>query len=414
MRQVLLMALAGVLIVLAGCKTAQVYHVGHSTIPDSVLKHPGIYYALPKTVIDVEVTETYKERRINVPKQCIDKVKKLYPLPTNGVKTIDQSVTVLRKSIPDPDALFLVDPNSSIMKQSGITFSYSESGTLDSITATMQDKTFETVTKVAGTIASAVLRAELSGVECLFYEDAAKNLKEITARKKEMLTSFSMASPTGRTAYDLEQYKLTLEKLEAEETKLKKELYEEKTGTRKVYGELIPPDTTAASGSYFSQNFGSYRAEWNATEPEHIARTLEGYFKNSEDRGFYYRVPVMGKLKVYAESKEQQERTLLWQGDVPVAQQGALLALPADYPASEVTQTITFYPDTGALKTLDIQTKAVKSEDIASALSMVNEAIAAAKAKDAAQELADDDLTKLTRQRDLLKLQSEIKGYQEE
>lgn len=420
-----------VLCCLAGCPASRVYPVtGAEDSPSRT--EDGVYYALPKTAIRVTVAETYRTLQPQFPKSCEAAVLTRHALPLVSDDVVSRETTAERFALPDPDAIFKADLSSWYLRNKEHTFAFSEAGTMESAAATMEDKTVSTVASVVGTVVGAVVggatgltggtgipKSAVKGqaqakaavpAGCRIYVDYATRLAVMETEQQKLVDLMSKAENSNQQSV----YAKAIETYAAQIEDYTGRLYKLGTEVRTYGGVLVPSggaavrcgsaDTTPDGDS---MRFGAYDAQWCAYDSGDFAARIKQDFGTREDRGFYYRIPVLGELQV------KSGEDILHRMDVPVAQKGVLVALPSKFGSSNVVQTATFHDKSGALKTLDVRTKALEEESISNATSLLGEVIENAKAKDAAQELADDTLTKLTREAELLQLQLEIKEARE-
>ena len=100
------------------------------------------------------------------------------------------------------------------------------------------------------------------------------------------------------------------------------------------------------------------------------------------DVGYYYREP--GMVRVTLSMGEKIVATAL----VPVAQYGTILALPRSYGGKALDESILFYYNTGAIKSLAINSTARTAKDSKDYYASMAEILAAAQKIKAAQEAA--------------------------
>jgi len=131
--------------------------------------------------------------------------------------------------------------------------------------------------------------------------------------------------------------------------------------------------------------------------------------------GYRYRLPAMGKLRIWMTESDGKETDLLLDS-FPVAQYGAVAALPGRFDGKSGAVGISLSPVAGTLRKVSIGTEALPATVVTAPIDAL--AVAAEDRKkrkeEAAKEAASADKTALERERDLLKLQKEIRDLRQE
>ena len=152
------------------CKTAK--HIVHKfDTDDQSRKVEGIFYALPKTIIQIELK--IKKIIIHQPKICQLKKAKLssYQLLTIGIEKPKCSAfneankfqivkyglgdaVISTRQVPDPEEIYIVDLNSSFFEDKTINALFTESGLLTSSSSDISNKTTRYTINTIKSIAS--------------------------------------------------------------------------------------------------------------------------------------------------------------------------------------------------------------------------------------------------------------------
>ena len=147
---------------------------------------------------------------------------------------------------------------------------------------------------------------------------------------------------------------------------------------------------------------------------ETVVQTIENATANlekGEDHGFVYRLP--GRVDVTVQwtkpiKKGGFETDAIGADTLLIAQYGPVLTLPTSAGGKKTSYDITLYPETGALKSFDLGSDpAISAENVTA----VGDALLA---KEKAEREQDDQLARLTREKDILKAMKEIEALREE
>ncbi|WP_300155045.1 DUF4831 family protein [Solidesulfovibrio sp.] len=133
--------------------------------------------------------------------------------------------------------------------------------------------------------------------------------------------------------------------------------------------------------------------------PNDLATAVSGaasYAEPKGEKGLYYRLP--GLAEAYFTNGEAKSKPQL----LPIAQWGALLALPTTMHSTDSAISFEFFADTGAIKTIGTENKAIDMEQVGklgdAGVSLVQAIYA-----------SNDEITKLKQEKEKLTLQKDIR-----
>jgi hypothetical protein len=348
----------------------------------------GFYYALPRTVVSIDITVT-KTEEIPGPfaqfagkylgiDNVITRKSTLYHISEVEVNTFAE---------PDPAEFYFVEYDSKQHAKNPFSISLSESGMITSVNTPVSDPDFyENMVSKTG--------FGYYGSEATFNHFIEMNLQEkidtivervrmdtITIERQTLRRSwvekssevrakevadyilrlrnkkFDLISGFAEIPYSREALKYMHDKMEEQETAYL-ELFTGINAQSKIKYRftVIPSKETADREQilfHFSENEGVLTESRSGTEPIHAeikrhntTRQLGVFLPGTSpsrnlERGFYFRIPEYGQVNIKRRNSVIAEARLL------ISQFGLISNLPAqDF-------KIEFYPATGALKTVE-------------------------------------------------------------
>lgn len=382
---------------LAGCKTSEKF----SVVPVSDLpekeeeKKQGIYYALPRTFINIDV-QVIKKKSFRGPfaeyaskylgiENVITENKTSYEIKDIKISTFYE---------PDPEQFYFVEFSQSDFKaQQDLMMELTESGLIVDVnnpsefnasgrlTYTLDkesndysktfkyfpeknlyekvDKVIRRIKRDTTTIEKQVLKRKM--VEKSTEQkakDAADFILKTREQKMKLLTGYQ------ETPYSKETMKYMYEELEKMEEKYLKQFTglttQEVLNYRYTY---LPPDSVFNIREplfRFSSDEGVLKTDRKKGQKvtlyvdrqrntrkmqKHIKKNLDS---ENEHTGFFYRLPEQARLTIKKGNTPKAEALY------PISQFGIVNALPPEY------DKIRFYPSTGMIRSIDTKEKKIK------------------------------------------------------
>jgi hypothetical protein len=138
MRRYSLLFLTVIILLIAACSTINVHHVDNSKV---AVMNDGIYYALPKTAISVEVTVN----KINKVKGPYSEYAAKYlgisnVISENSISYSLENVKISSYSVPDPAQYYFIELPKCGHRKNAVMLQLSESGIINSINAPCEMK----------------------------------------------------------------------------------------------------------------------------------------------------------------------------------------------------------------------------------------------------------------------------------
>jgi hypothetical protein len=355
----------------------------------------GIFYALPKTVlvIEVEVTKT----KLTAPDNAnlcdalfgdCQKVLGQKPYATGTAFEIT-NITIGSKATPDAEQIYRVDIRRRWNVDKAIGFSLSSEGLIQGTEVTTTNKTFEIITTALTTIIDVAAQTRLLTLLAPDIKAASpeeikikKRIDYLIAKKEDLLTAIASTGPLETLKFKVEE----TDKLLAQElTKIlgKKEV------AKKVYRfELYNIPTTDTELLHLSTTNGIYLDLTN----DHILNPTE--FSNIKKegtplivkvgdgvsefgkkitasatvepgkKGLAYRVPKEAKVTVSFNNKNEAIAL------VPIAQSGIVAYLPYKIDKANIE----YYENLGWLKKVSVETNSISPDNIKKAGEVITNA----------------------------------------
>lgn len=372
-------------IFLMGCSTIDVVKVSNNTV---VPKAEGFYYALPRTVITVDITVTKTDRNKGVYAEYASKFLGIKNALLANVTNYELSdIHINSFSEPDPENFYFVNLSKfRPSKRNTLYASLKESGLIQDINYSVEtsainkenptiekkdvdysetfkyiadqnfiekiDTIFEKIAQDSTTIEKMILKKTI--VEKSLEErakEAADFIKKVKDQRFDILTGAQEVAYTDATI------KVMISELE----RLEKEYLTLFIGTSSTetlhYRYYYYPESQVYSASIplfkFSKFNGIVNENYEAGETVYIkvdramnTQILEKFIKDnpseSKRHGFYYRIPENAKFSI------QQGKSLKAEASFLVSQFGPITSLPAK------SFKIEYFPNTGGIKRIEL------------------------------------------------------------
>jgi hypothetical protein len=379
---------ATIIIALASCATINVRHL--ETNGDKP-KSGGIYYALPKKVVTVEVTlnKTYK---VKGPYSAYaQKYLGLSNIITENSTTYDLAGIAMNSySIPDPDQYYFVEVPKGCHKNNSVFLQLSESGIVSSINDYSDHKTYiksdsslhQTAEELVEPSSQSFINSNLAESFDTIIEKVnldttiieKKVLKKIfvektVEQKAKEAADFIMQVKEGKfnilTGFNEVNYsKESMEYMSSQLDKMEKEYLNLFTGITvthqlKYYFNYDPSVTAGIinlplfrfspkegivdTSSFYGDNVYLKIEKYNSTKA--LANFNEWKTNPKQKKhGYYYRIPEYAKVSLIYNDKVKAESNLL------IDQFGAVCELPANKKLKAA-----FYPNSGSLKSITLR-----------------------------------------------------------
>ena len=369
---------------LASCssKFVRVYHVNEKS---EVATKRGVYYALPKTMLKVEVTVNqlhyvrgpfaeYADKYLNIPD--VIQTNKI----TNEISNIDMQTTV----VPDPDNYYFVQMpkccNSRALNlqvtEQGIIAGYNQNVIVENKQKPVKDYHNYTESEIeafAKTFLTSNLKVDVDTIVERVMVDSImvekKRYSKLTSQKSNeekareasetifKLRNYKTSLISGEleTAYEKSTLRMMIEELEKRE----QEYLQLFTGASMVipikYTFYFSPDERAVNDMAilfrFNKDKGILPAE--GTEGDTVSMTIQRSTKSiilksyieaqmkqtSKRHGLFYRIPETATFTIKQGNVVKAEKSLV------IAQFGAVLCMPK----SKVSDVYKFVPEQGSI-----------------------------------------------------------------
>jgi len=404
----------------------------------------GVFYSLPKTVIRIEIpiiATSKKPGSLFANKEWFYEKAATVGLERNDITKEESTTysigkaTVSTISMPDENNTFFVKFDSKVFEDLSLTMNLSKAGLLESAKSDSTNraldigvKVFESVASIAGKFISLGGKAP----EESQMDDHIKAINRILTSRLDLITGTSGTITGGLPA---ETLKLMLGELDKKEQELMNAL--RGTTTKKEWTAVFEfepkPSNTEASKkkfedveiellsisesdgidklsdyciNYYSNPFGRKGNKSQdliklkiSAKPQ-PALIISPNDKNDLD-SFFYRIPLQANVELTKKGKTFMAES------VYIAQIGPIRQLPRKFSGKFGLLDLTFYTDTGSIQKFDAQTKAMEISDAVGRLGT--------SAADLTGKIltADDELTKLERKKNVLKLKKEIRDLEE-
>jgi|GEM_PF-4933701 len=432
----------------------------------------GLFYMLPQTALVVEIPITVRIKNGafeyvdvknssggEVKTERIDCKKYLKESDYEVVKSIEiGEMKVVQEAVPDQNNIYVIDVNSSFLKDSKKDLHYNEQGMLVSGMLFEKDKTLEFSVQVLNTVASFVgaaagvkaapqninleyaqenksgkAKAAVARDEAYFcnklirdatgdLDNKKKTLKNYQSRREALLFGNNAAGmDTSVDVYKLRMAEIdkiiaaAQRKTDFERTVsfvFRKTIIPEHEGIIPLFGlsedKIVTQYLDAFGGGVPKEYLTSGEPQQKvvslvverpdndmATAVMRKASTPQG------TQGLYYRLPSRAKVHFINDTAASQPQT------IPIAQWGPILALPSRMGSADSAITFEFFTDTGALKSIGTDNKALDMEQVGkfgeAGVSLVKAVYA-----------SNDELARLSREKEKLTLQKDIRDLRQE
>lgn len=425
------------------------------------LKRPGVYYALPKSQIDINIPVTLEVTSSGnfgfdfeaCVKACTnDKVASAGVCKTDKkVRLLLGKPEVISKSVPDYDQIYVVTAEGGPLSGIAHAMSLTEGGILTDATSTATNTGLDFAIGITKELAKMSILADAGNPN--ICDEAAqvadkflsieKQIKDREENRDSLLKLPLPSEPknTDMIKLALDHLLIRVQEAKANRTALieKNKIEPEKKTFKFKYtlenpieprdfqsvmdqnvklragpfsddGTLLPKDVTQIIDDQMLSWFVSIEAmkfgcDSNASSPNCVAST--------ELDGYHYRVPVPGKLVVRCHGNGDlcaTTGTVVGKGNVPVAQYGPIASLPSKFKGKGGKVQLSLNPLTGGLSKVEIGSEAVASATVTGPLETLSTSYQdRRKRKDQEEKDAlDAEKNDLTRERDILKLRKEI------
>lgn len=366
---------------------------------DKQMVKDGVYYALPQTVITVNMEIKKTEHKKGKFNQCAKIFLELTPNEREKIEqdkdsasvSISEKATISSIGVPDPNHIYMVELDGGFLKKQDMQLALTEAGLITDITATNIDQSIALITKtlqVGASIASSLVSpiTQTSGIKdpC---EPIRKELNRISETKRILI------SGENKTPIDAGSLKIMLENLETE----KKEQLALVLGNNLITTwQLTFRITPAKSGDYelFSinkkckvqlandhrnipthksfrsddtkclQTASSYFVQVDKPPLNSMSETVKKFkFESSKEKqGIRYLIPSYTDVKLV--QKIDNNLTIVALSNLPIAQLGTDVALPTETGPTKTGYVIKFYTDTGAIQTIGSNSETINPETI--------------------------------------------------
>lgn len=352
----------------------------------------GIFYALPRTILDLEM-EMVKvvSKKPNDPNMC-DKVlgdcqEVLGQKPfKDGVAFKVRNIKVTPRAVPDTDQIYRVNPKSKWNKRKTIGFTFSEWGTIKGSNIEVEDTTVDMILSVVSA-ASGFMKSNIGERSSDFgnldegtkkiYNDKRERIEKLLAARQALVTSSNIDGSKEILEFKMEE----VDKLLAVELKDLIGTKENKPFTLKFYIDVKNADFVKKHTLFqvYEQSFGSSGVEVNRDIlpdlllPYPLVRKEDGVggktkFLNmdiqfsdglgnsiclgqgtgDEKTGLPYRIPA--NVKVMLTYGQASEPNPIYQGTLAIAQLGMVAYLPYNMDSSELA----IYEESGGIQSLTV------------------------------------------------------------
>ncbi|MEE1962772.1 DUF4831 family protein [Allomuricauda taeanensis] len=367
-----------------------------------VMDPMGIFYALPKTILDIEI-EMVKvvTKKPEDPKMC-DKVlgdceEVLGQMPySDGVEFNIRSVIITSKAVPDTANIYRVNPSSKWNKRKTIGFSFSERGTIKGANIDVEDTTIEMILSIVSAASNFFMKSRLpeqpidtTGLDSTDYKkymNKKEKINELLAAKVMLISS-----PNIDGSKEILEFKIKeVDKLLAVELKeligskvikpftlklpidIKDTTYLKKQDVLTVYEQNFKTSGVVLNTDILPEYLLPYPLVRQKNGVGGITKFLKMDIKLTEGlgntvkvrtdslppkKGLPYRIPADVLVKLtYGQETEPNP---IYQGTVGIAQLGPVAYLPYKMDSADLT----LYEETGGIQSLTVTANPVISSD---------------------------------------------------
>lgn len=428
---------------LAACSSTSSKVYPLMSMPDKA--NPGAIYILPKTIvalkIPIKITTTkfneFRSKSKNF-KDCKNDLKEIFQNENGEPRFETGDIQVVREFTPDPNNIYNIDLSTTFLKDTKKKLVFNESGMLVSADYASKDKTLEFSFQVLESVAKvggAVLKGGTGVLDFTDTEFASscppEYLKDIStyymlvAGKDRWLLGMNSAGidrsvdvfNARSTALDarIEEVKSSILGKEVTTITITCPIDEDillKGGKKKllslVAGEVATKKMDAVikkvqekAGKRGLGKLQSIEVLLKVND-SHPSLKVKGLVEPPKGvRGLYYRVPGEVAITVL-----QGDKVISDTFKVAVAQLGPVLSLPSKMHTTDVAFSMEFFTDTGSLKSLGVETKAIDLQQIEK---IGNSGVALV------QTIAgsNDEITRLKRENEKLSLEMDNRELKE-
>lgn len=411
----------------------------------NIKSQKGVFYSLPKTVIRIEIpiiSTNKKPGPLFVNKEWFYKKAANVGLEEDDItkeKSTTFSIgkaTVSTISMPDENNTFFVKFDSKAFEDLNLTMKLSKTGLLESAKSDSTNRALDIGVKVfesAASIAGKFITLGGKAPEEPEIDDHINTINRILTSRLNLITGTAGTITGGLPVETLKLMLIELDKKEQElmnalrGTTTKKEwtaVFEFEPKPKKTEGgkitfkedEIKLLSISKSDGidelseyciNYYSNPFG--RKENNSQDLIKLRISakpqpaLEIFPNDKDDSGsFFYRIPLQANVELVKNDKPFMTE------NVYIAQIGPIRHLPNKFNGKFGLLDLIYYTDTGSIQKIDTQAKAMEISDTVGRLGT--------SAADLTGKIltADDELTKLERKKNILKLKKEIRDFEEE
>jgi hypothetical protein len=417
----------------------------------------GILYSLPRTVIVTDATFSRTQRKAPKPHFAIaaKEVLGLQPYKDNNDFALSE-VKIATRTEKDPARTYRAQIKQSPFSSHKNSFTFSKDGVLSKSESSSHNRTVEyivtTVESAAKIAASAAKAFQLSGdapkpdqlsgdewkeiqfvlkrIEALDAQKqlliagsnpfAATLIEQVEAKLSKEISNFigsqTVAKETVRIEYTpltdggvnaIECFKL-FDFAPSKEVESKFATIRLYTSPENSYPKLVTPlpnwlkhTNGAITGADVAEIGLRIRTTPVAPSTANAARLGKG------KRGYHYCIPADAKLDIVDSSK------VVFAGPaILLPQYGIVAALPASTGSEKTTVKVSLDPDSGALVEASIDAEAFDPKYVQRVGDSINTVVAAEVERSNREASANDELTQLQRQKNILQLKADIAKLQ--
>ncbi len=347
------------------------------------LKRDGIFYALPKTILVVEIEV---KKTVYTPPKGAKKENTLdsaYLKIINGEIFVKDSVieisnySISTKSTQDLDQVFLLNPKKKWNKKTNIAFSLSEQGIIQGSEVSIEDKTFDLVTEGLSSIAS-IASAVLGGAVGAKPISDKRTLENLLDKRANLITSTSYGGDGEAIKFQIKELDKMIEsemakligskkittatfrfEIDLDCTERSYELLKVISSGHSLGIHLIPENKN--DHILYPQKFIAKKDSGNVLRVEISNSSVSSYGQliknlgasNETKRGLAYRIPKNKIIKIVFEKEDKLISS------IPIAQCGSIAYLP--YKMDKVN--IKYYESLGSLKSVSAEAGSINAEN---------------------------------------------------
>lgn len=421
--------------ILCGCVPQ---HQVHWVNPKMPTEKPGVYYALPRTVVTVSIPVT----KITIRKGTYaDEAAKLgihIPSFEKNSESFSKyslgSPSIETRAEPDPENVFLVELRGNWHEDRDLLVELTENGLLTSAESKATDKTVDYFVKTIGAVAKTYAAASGVAVPQTLQPLAsaewprdpkeqarliAYKIREVRNKRIDLVS----ASGIGQAPIDEDTLDRMLQELDAIEEDLMSNFRRKSVSSWTAHYEYAPNCSCGPCCSepvtlfYFDDKNGltapgaggieDIPAEFKKQRTKEDipvvvsavkrptiqfadqARTPCCHWRTKGKHGFFYRIPATGRVTV----KKKDSDTLAVK-DTLIAQFGTVKALPPGVKSTNSNFLVNLHEETGALKKVQVSSKALDPaliDELGAATAQIASVQAAQRAAEAAEPSKMDE-----------------------